>query len=577
MPEQTASFTSLIRTLLRPERNFWWLMLIYGIAVSILGLSVPLSVQVLISSVVNAALINQVVVLAIILFIVLTLSAFFIAVQNYLMELFERRYFARVMSEVALRLLHAAQSGLRFTNRADLVNRYFDIMSVQKSMPPLLTGGLATALQSIAGLILTSFYHPAFLIFNVVTVLAVYLAYRVFDRPAGRTAVALSTAKYDAASWLEEIARSNTFFQSRRGMDYAIQRTEGLRDEYIQQHRRHFHYTFAQAVGLLLVYAVATSTLLGLGGWLVIGGQLTIGQLVAAELVLVGVFYNLTRGIYYLELYYDLYAALNKLTQLVSIEPEKLRSGEHGTAWTSSIDFDSAQIATDRGTLKFNFSLPAGSTAMFVARSSFQENLVADLLRAYVPLSNGQILLGEHDIDDFDAASLRDQVFVVDTTPLPTCSIQSFLRIANPDISKAEMRRLLDAVGLNIDQPGIGGTLEQTLMPEGYPLTAVGILKLKIAYALAALPKILVLTSQFDTFSQEARIKIMRRLREQQDVTVICFTHRPDLNDFDKFFFCDFTEQQEFDGAAEVLAAYSQDIASVTKSTQKNGDGHEHG
>ena len=226
MTEQPASFTSLVRTLLRPERNFWWLMLIYGIAVSILGLSVPLSVQVLISSVVNAALVNQVVVLAVILFVILTLSAFFIAVQNYLMELFERRYFARVMSEVALRLLHAAQSSLRFTNRADLVNRYFDIMSVQKSMPPLLTGGLATALQSIAGLVLTSFYHPAFLIFNVVTVLAVYLAYRVFDRPAGRTAVALSTAKYDAASWLEEIARSNTFFQTQRGMRYAIERTE---------------------------------------------------------------------------------------------------------------------------------------------------------------------------------------------------------------------------------------------------------------------------------------------------------------------------------------------------------------
>ena len=551
-------------------------MLIYGIAVSILGLSVPLSVQVLISSVVNAALINQVVVLAVILFVILTLSAFFIAVQNYLMELFERRYFARVMSEVALRLLHAAQSSLRFTNRADLVNRYFDIMSVQKSMPPLLTGGLATALQSIAGLVLTSFYHPAFLIFNVVTVLAVYLAYRVFDRPAGRTAVALSTAKYDAASWLEEIARSNTFFQTQRGMRYAIERTEELRDEYIQQHRRHFHYTFAQAVGLLLVYAIATSTLLGLGGWLVIGGQLTIGQLVAAELVLVGVFYNLTRGIYYLELYYDLYAALNKLTQLISLSPERLRTGEDGRNWTSSIDFDRAQIATDRGTLKFDFSLPAGSTAMFVARSSFQESLVADLLRGYVPLSNGQILLGEHDVDGFDATSLRDQVFVVDNTPLPTCSIETFLSIANPDISKAEMRRLLDAVGLNIDQPGIGSTLDQILTPEGYPLTAVGILKLKIAYALASAPKILVLSSQFDTFSQEARVKIMRNLRDQKNMTVICFTHRSDLTNFDKFFFCDFAEQREFGSAQEVLAAYSQDIAAVSKSEMDNGDAHEH-
>ena len=212
---------------------------------------------------------------------------------------------------------------------------------------------------------------------------------------------------------------------------------------------------------------------------------------------------------------------------------------------------------------------------MFVARSSFQESLVADLLRAYVPLSNGQILLGEHDVDDFDATSLRDQVFVVDNTPLPTCSIESFLTIANPDISKAEMRRLLDAVGLNIDQPGIGSTLDQMLTPEGYPLTAVGILKLKIAYALASAPKILVLTSQFDTFSQEARIKIMRNLRDQKNMTVICFTHRSDLTDFDKFFFCDFTEQREFGSASEVLAAYSKDIAAERKSGIDDGSAHE--
>ncbi|MGR8950265.1 MAG: ABC transporter transmembrane domain-containing protein [Gammaproteobacteria bacterium] len=571
MLEQTVRFTSLIRTLLRPERNFWWLMLIYGVAVSILGLSVPLSVQVLISSVVNAALINQVVILSAILFVVLSLSAFFIAVQNYLMELFERRYFARVMSEVALRLLHAAQSSLRYTNRADLVNRYFDIMSVQKSLPPLLTGGLATALQSIAGLVLTSFYHPAFLVFNAVTVLSIYLAYRIFDRPAGRTAIALSTAKYDAASWLEEIARSSTFFQTERGMEYAISRTEDLRDQYIQQHRRHFHYTFAQAVGLLIVYAVATATLLGLGGWLVIGGQLTIGQLVAAELVLVGVFYNLTRGIYYLELYYDLYAALTKLTQLISIEPEKLSEGEDGRHWTASIKFDNAKIVTERGTLRFDFSLAAGSTAMFVARSSFQESLVADLLRGYASLSSGQILLGEHDVDDFNATSLRDQVFMVDNTPLPICSIETFLRIAKPGMSKAEMRSLLEAVGLNVDQPGIASSLEQTLTPEGYPLTPVGVLKLKIAYALASSPKILVLSSQFDTFSQEARLKIIRNLKARQEMTVICFTHRQDLADFDNFYFCDYTDQPQFDNAAAVLAAYTKDVAKVTDLVNAKG------
>ena len=567
MSQPLPKFVALMQTLLRPERQFWWLMLIYGIAVSILGLSVPLSVQVLISSVVNAALINQVLVLSFVLFVVLALSGFFIAAQNYVMELFERRYFTRVLSEVAIRLLYAAQKSLKTIDRADLVNRYFDIMTIQKSLPPLLTGGLATALQSIAGLILTSFYHPIFFIFNFGTVVSVYFAYRIFDRPAGRSAVDLSTAKYDGAAWLEEIARSNTFYQSRKGMEYAMTRTEGIRRNYIQHHRRHFHFTFAQAIGLLLIYAFATSILLGLGGWLVIRGELTIGQLVAAELILVGVFYNLTRGIYYLELYYDLYAAMNKLTQLISVEPEYLREHDRDFNWLPSIKFLDAEYEAERGLLSFNFELPAGGTAMIVARSSTQENVIADLLRGYISPSSGRVELGGHEVDDFDAHALRDEVFVVDATSIPACSIEEYLRIANPDLSRAEMRKLLDIVGLSIDQPGITQDLDIVLTPEGYPLSQVGVLKLKIAYVLAASPKVIILTSQFDTFSQEARLKIMKYLHTKEDLTVICFTHRQDLTEFDQFIFCDFTEQTMHRSAEEVLHAYTLDISESNSET----------
>ena len=569
MTEPTPKFFTLIRTLLRPERNFWWLMLIYGIAVSILGLSVPLSVQVLISSVVNAALINQVIVLAVVLFVILALSGFFIAVQNYVMELFERRYFARVLSEVAIRLLYAAQDSLKTTNRADLVNRYFDIMTIQKSLPPLLTGGLATALQSTAGIVLTSFYHPVFFVFNFATVVCVYFAFRIFDRPAGRSAINLSSAKYDGAAWLEEIARSNTFFQSEKGVEYALSRTEEIRENYIKHHRRHFHFTFAQAVGLLLIYAFATSILLGLGGWLVIRGELTIGQLVAAELILVGVFYNLTRGIYYLELYYDLYAAMNKLTQLISVEPQKLPERKKITDWAPAVKLANAESVSERGRLVFDFDLPAGSTAMFVARSSVQENVLSELLRGYVKPTSGQVLLGEHDVDDFDVHALRDEVFALDATPLPVCSIEELFRVANPAISRAEMRRLLDIVGLDFDQPGITQELDTILTPEGYPLSPVGVLKLKIAYALAASPKVIILTSQFDTFSQEARFKIMKHLHGKDDVTVICFTHRQDLKDFDQYLFCNFTEQTQYHSTEDVLRAYTQNAATLTETTAK--------
>ena len=219
------SVIDLFRLILQPERRFYALMLIYGVAVSALSLSVPLSVQVLIGTVVNSALVNQVIVLAAMLLGLLILAGLFFAIQVYVMELFERRFFSRIVSELTLRLVYAHPAHMDRINRDELVNRYFDIMTVQKSLPPLLTGGLATALQSLVGITVTSFYHPLFVLFNAVVVLLAYLVFRVFDRGAGDSSIALSTAKYDGANWLESLARSNSFFKSRRTIAYALARS----------------------------------------------------------------------------------------------------------------------------------------------------------------------------------------------------------------------------------------------------------------------------------------------------------------------------------------------------------------
>ncbi|MEM7469463.1 MAG: hypothetical protein AAF387_21640, partial [Pseudomonadota bacterium] len=255
-----------------------------------------------------------------------------------------------------------------------------------------------------------------------------------------------------------------------------------------------------------------------------------------------------------------LYAAMNKLSQLLSVSPEPVVDTDGIESWHASVEFVGATVATDRGEMVYNFALPTGSTAMLVARSSIQESSLGDLLRGYVRPASGQILLGEHDVEDFAVHRLRDEVFVVDASPLPVCSIEDYLRLANPQLTRAEMRALLDTVGLNIDQPGISRALGETLSPEGYPLSTVGMLKLKIAFALASSSKIIILTSQFDTFSQEARIKILNHLKADTSITVICFTHRQDIEVFDKFIYCDFTEQMDHDSAASVINAYVQNI-----------------
>ena len=67
----------------------------------------------------------------------------------------------------------------------------------------------------------------------------------------------------------------------------------------------------------------ASAILLGLGGWLVVQGELSLGQLVAAELVLSVVFVGLSQFGVYLTYFYDVCAAIDELSQFYHVEQEE--------------------------------------------------------------------------------------------------------------------------------------------------------------------------------------------------------------------------------------------------------------
>mgnify|MGYP002654653969 CR=1 FL=1 len=71
------------------------------------------------------------------------------------------------------------------------------------------------------------------------------------------------------------------------------------------------------------MYAAASAALLGLGGWLVIENQLTLGQLVAAELVLSAAFLGVAQLGSYLGYFYDLFAAVEEISQFYDVEQEQ--------------------------------------------------------------------------------------------------------------------------------------------------------------------------------------------------------------------------------------------------------------
>ena len=104
------SLFRLLRLLLAEDRHFAWITIIYGLVVSMLSLAIPFSVQMLIETVTNTGNVRAIFTLAFLLFAALILSGIFVALQLYLVELFERRFYARICSEIALRGYHLRRS-----------------------------------------------------------------------------------------------------------------------------------------------------------------------------------------------------------------------------------------------------------------------------------------------------------------------------------------------------------------------------------------------------------------------------------------------------------------------------------
>ncbi len=524
----------LVRQILSPEAGFAWAAIVYSVAIGITTLAVPLSVQVLIEAVANTALLRSVVVLALALFGVLSLSGLLVALQIWAMELFERRFFVRFTAELSLRLLYADHEALERVNRDDLLNRYFEIMNVQKVMPALVVGGSTLILQTLVGYIVVSFYHPVFFAFSVGHGLLVYFVWRVVDRPATDTAIGISSAKLAMADWLETIARNNHFFKSQRTISYALRRTARISNGYVREHRAHFRYSFLQALGLLLLYAVASAGLLGVGGWLVILGELSLGQLVAAELIFGAIFAGLAGFHYYLELYYDLCAGLSKLAHFFEVPLEEVVAGRRVTQGSPSVELAGVRLSYRGRVFHLDARFPAHSATLVAARSGGTVKLFRDLVQRFRDPDKGHILIGGQDIKDFNVHDLRDEVVVLGDGMVFEGTIADFLRLADPELTRASMREAVDALGLAEAIDNLPDGLDEHLSPYGYPLAPTETMRLKAALALLMRPRVLVVTPIFDALQAHYRRALVERAKAA-NATLIFLSNRRDLDVFDRY------------------------------------------
>ena len=537
--------------ILKPERGFYWLAIVYGIGISLMSLATPISVQMLVNTVANTARPAPLVVLSLTLFGLLVIFGLLYALRIHLMELFARRFYARMVAEISLISVYAQDPFFADRKSSALFNRYFDVINVQKALPVLFIGGFTVILQVAVGFVLVSLYHPLFLVFTLVMSALIWLIWLVWGGRAIRTGIDLSHAKHETAQWLETVGGSNGFFKSQRRVDYALDRSDEETHAYLNERRAHFRQHFAQTIAFLLLYALASAVLLGLGGWLVIQGELTLGQLVAAELVLSVAFFGVAQLGTYLTYFYDLCAAIEELTQFYDVEQEE----PGGVTPVSGIDhtliFQGVRGQARHETAVFDIEIPSGAIVMAAASHHGVQRLFTNFLKMHERPNSGFATLGGVDFQDIEAYNLRQDVHVLERPTFVGMTIREYLSLSSREAASKRMVGALEQVGLSDTIATFEKGLDTPIAATGYPLSSVELQQLKLANALLEQPRILVLSRLFDLVDEDNLSRAIKELRNQAYTTVIYFTGRRIDLGFDRFLFLEAERQHQFSNFAE--------------------------
>jgi ABC-type bacteriocin/lantibiotic exporter with double-glycine peptidase domain len=413
----------------------------------------------------------------------------------------------------------------------ELVNRFLEVVTAQKNSALLLLDGVNLIFGALIGMLLLALYHPLLLAFVAILIITIVMVVWIFSSGAVKTSIEESVLKYDLVHWFEQVAAFPFLFKSKAGTDLAYDKTNEIASRYLDARARHFAILMRQISGLLLIEVVASAILLGLGGWLVISQQLTLGQLVASELIMTSVVASLAKIGKKLEAWYDAMAAMDKLGHILDLELER-DSGEHPAAFTGSASLELHGVSLDlegrrSHSAEISLSAEPGARISILAASGTGAGALLDAIFGLRTPVTGNIQVDGLDLRSWSLEALRSHVKLLRVDEIINGTILENLRLGRTDIGIDEAFNALKQVGLLDDLLALPEGLNTELKIGGTPLSSSQRVRLMVARGLAQRPRLLLIDGLLDAVSERDADELIACLLSEanQATTVLATRH----------------------------------------------------
>jgi ABC-type bacteriocin/lantibiotic exporter with double-glycine peptidase domain len=523
--------------LLQPNKDAIRNLYIFAIFNGLIALSLPLGIQAIINLIQGGEVSASWILLVGIVLIGYVLNGLLQIFQLRITEDLQKDIFTRSAFEFAYRIPRIRMDALQNQYAPELMNRFFDTISIQKGVAKVLLEMTASALSILFGLILLSFYHPFFIIFSILIIfLGIIIGSYIFQRGL-KSSIVESKYKYKVAFWLEEVARTNTTFRLSCDTSLPVRKTDVLVEKYLDAREGHFKILLRQYYLFIFFKILIAAGFLILGGILVFNQQMNIGQFVAAEIVILLLISSTEKLLLTLEVVYDLLTSIEKIGQVTDLELEK--SSGHSNIVNEDQQGMSVSIhnlyfkypdSVDYSLQDFNLDIKSNEKVTLTGSNGSGKATLLKLMTAFFEPQRGNIIYDNIPIKNYDITQLRSYIAeCISEDRIFEGTLLENLTVGR-DISQFKISEVLDNIGLTsfIHQLPQGYNTE--IGPQGKRLPGSVTQKIILARNLLKEPRLMIVEDIFKNIEKKEKLLIFKYiLQKNAERTVIVVSKDPDI------------------------------------------------
>ena len=516
--------------IIRLEKNEVTAIYFYAILSGVLQLTLPLGIQTIINFSQAAAGIGELPVSIVLLIMVVLIGILVMGVlqvnQMKVVEKVEQSIFTRFSLEFANKIPKIESSELNNNHLPELMNRFFEVINLQKGLSKILLDIPLAVIQILFGLILLSFYNSIFIILGLLLILLLFL---IFKYTTDRGLIASyneSEDKYKVASWLEEIARSYKTFKISSQNHFHLKKIDELVNNYLVSKTKHFEILKFQYWSLIVFKLFISALMLIIGAILLIKQELNIGQFIASEIVILLILSAVEKLILNLEVAYSILTGVEKLNVISEKRTEikgRLPFLSNGNG--ISIEVKNLHFKFEKSSKlleNINFNVLPNTKICVMGDGGSGKSILLELIGGNLKDFDGIININSLPINNINQDEYRKNIGIFyNEQDIFDGTIYDNICMGNEKITPNEIMKNAEILEIKEFISQLPKGLDSPLQPTGKGLSTIIAKKILLLRAICHQPALLVLDEPFELAGAESSMKIANYLIGLSNTTCI--------------------------------------------------------